>query len=168
MQDVYIYSNFNDQNERIRARNFHFALGTADFLIVVSVICLTVLLNDALLQCIHCSRQVVASLCCDFNYGLETQATVTLSPLPSLKMLHFKTESVWQVTYCQFLSLKELLLSGMPEIDVNDWMKNTEYTSGYERDDPVIQVEYFNKICKVMQLNIYGFRFSMHHFFILE
>ncbi|XP_078504436.1 E3 ubiquitin-protein ligase HACE1 isoform X1 [Lissotriton helveticus] len=33
----------------------------------------------------------------------------------------------------------ELLLSGMPEIDVSDWMKNTEYTSGYERDDPVIQ-----------------------------
>uniref|UniRef100_A0A8C5PXK9 E3 ubiquitin-protein ligase HACE1 n=1 Tax=Leptobrachium leishanense TaxID=445787 RepID=A0A8C5PXK9_9ANUR len=33
----------------------------------------------------------------------------------------------------------ELLLSGMPEIDVNDWMKNTEYTSGYERADPVIQ-----------------------------
>lgn len=37
-------------------------------------------------------------------------------------------------------SLKELLLSGMPEIDVNDWIKNTEYTSGYEREDPVIQV----------------------------
>lgn len=35
---------------------------------------------------------------------------------------------------------KELLLSGMPEIDVNDWIKNTEYTSGYEREDPVIQV----------------------------
>ncbi|KAF6114054.1 HECT domain and ankyrin repeat containing E3 ubiquitin protein ligase 1 [Phyllostomus discolor] len=33
----------------------------------------------------------------------------------------------------------ELLLSGMPEIDVNDWIKNTEYTSGYEREDPVIQ-----------------------------
>ncbi|XP_053111616.1 E3 ubiquitin-protein ligase HACE1 isoform X9 [Hemicordylus capensis] len=33
----------------------------------------------------------------------------------------------------------ELLLSGMPEIDVSDWIKNTEYTSGYERDDPVIQ-----------------------------
>uniref|UniRef100_A0A674HI41 E3 ubiquitin-protein ligase HACE1 n=1 Tax=Taeniopygia guttata TaxID=59729 RepID=A0A674HI41_TAEGU len=34
---------------------------------------------------------------------------------------------------------KELLLSGMPEIDVNDWLKNTEYTSGYERGDQVIQ-----------------------------
>ncbi|XP_063773114.1 E3 ubiquitin-protein ligase HACE1 isoform X2 [Pseudophryne corroboree] len=33
----------------------------------------------------------------------------------------------------------ELLLSGMPEIDVNDWIKNTEYTSGYERADQVIQ-----------------------------
>ncbi|KAH0622179.1 hypothetical protein JD844_024264 [Phrynosoma platyrhinos] len=33
----------------------------------------------------------------------------------------------------------ELLLSGMPEIDVSDWMKNTEYTSGYEKDDPVIK-----------------------------
>nr|XP_033793148.1 E3 ubiquitin-protein ligase HACE1 isoform X3 [Geotrypetes seraphini] len=33
----------------------------------------------------------------------------------------------------------ELLLSGMPEIDVQDWIRNTEYTSGYERDDPVIQ-----------------------------
>ncbi|XP_048209719.1 E3 ubiquitin-protein ligase HACE1 isoform X2 [Perognathus longimembris pacificus] len=33
----------------------------------------------------------------------------------------------------------ELLLSGMPEIDVSDWIKNTEYTSGYEREDPVIQ-----------------------------
>ncbi|KAJ7341797.1 hypothetical protein JRQ81_007055 [Phrynocephalus forsythii] len=33
----------------------------------------------------------------------------------------------------------ELLLSGMPEIDVSDWRKNTEYTSGYDTDDPVIQ-----------------------------
>uniref|UniRef100_A0A4W3HT69 E3 ubiquitin-protein ligase HACE1 n=1 Tax=Callorhinchus milii TaxID=7868 RepID=A0A4W3HT69_CALMI len=33
----------------------------------------------------------------------------------------------------------ELLLSGMPEIDVADWKRNTEYTSGYEREDPVIQ-----------------------------
>lgn len=41
------------------------------------------------------------------------------------------------------LLLKELLLSGMPEIDVNDWLKNTEYTSGYERGDQVIQVNLF-------------------------
>uniref|UniRef100_A0A665WSL4 E3 ubiquitin-protein ligase HACE1 n=1 Tax=Echeneis naucrates TaxID=173247 RepID=A0A665WSL4_ECHNA len=33
----------------------------------------------------------------------------------------------------------ELLLSGMPEIDVQDWYKNTEYTSGYDPQDPVIQ-----------------------------
>ncbi|XP_040284740.1 E3 ubiquitin-protein ligase HACE1 isoform X2 [Bufo bufo] len=33
----------------------------------------------------------------------------------------------------------ELLLSGMPEIDVNDWMKNTEYTSGYDTEDQVIK-----------------------------
>ncbi|KAG8582331.1 hypothetical protein GDO81_008015 [Engystomops pustulosus] len=33
----------------------------------------------------------------------------------------------------------ELLLSGMPEIDVNDWMKNTEYTSGYDKGDLVIK-----------------------------
>ncbi|XP_067841054.1 E3 ubiquitin-protein ligase HACE1 isoform X2 [Heptranchias perlo] len=33
----------------------------------------------------------------------------------------------------------ELLLSGMPEIDVIDWKRNTEYTSGYEKEDPVIQ-----------------------------
>lgn len=42
------------------------------------------------------------------------------------------------------LLLKELLLSGMPEIDVNDWLKNTEYTSGYERGDQVIQVKLFS------------------------
>uniref|UniRef100_A0A3Q3ELB6 E3 ubiquitin-protein ligase HACE1 n=1 Tax=Labrus bergylta TaxID=56723 RepID=A0A3Q3ELB6_9LABR len=33
----------------------------------------------------------------------------------------------------------ELLLSGMPEIDVQDWCRNTEYTSGYDREEPVIQ-----------------------------
>ncbi|XP_068189431.1 E3 ubiquitin-protein ligase HACE1 isoform X1 [Antennarius striatus] len=33
----------------------------------------------------------------------------------------------------------ELLLSGMPEIDVQDWCKNTEYTSGYDPQEPVIQ-----------------------------
>ncbi|KAM6995464.1 E3 ubiquitin-protein ligase HACE1 isoform 2-T2 [Tautogolabrus adspersus] len=33
----------------------------------------------------------------------------------------------------------ELLLSGMPEIDVQDWCRNTEYTSGYVREEPVIQ-----------------------------
>ncbi|KAG1936203.1 E3 ubiquitin-protein ligase HACE1 [Pimephales promelas] len=33
----------------------------------------------------------------------------------------------------------ELLLSGMPEIDVMDWKRNTEYTSGYDLQEPVIQ-----------------------------
>ncbi|XP_074539935.1 E3 ubiquitin-protein ligase HACE1 isoform X1 [Halichoeres trimaculatus] len=33
----------------------------------------------------------------------------------------------------------ELLLSGMPEIDVQDWCKNTEYTSGYDPQEPVIK-----------------------------
>lgn len=33
----------------------------------------------------------------------------------------------------------ELLLSGMPEIDVTDWLKNTEYTSGYDLQEPVIK-----------------------------
>ncbi|XP_018612829.1 E3 ubiquitin-protein ligase HACE1 isoform X1 [Scleropages formosus] len=33
----------------------------------------------------------------------------------------------------------ELLLSGMPEIDVADWSRNTEYTSGYDQDEPIIQ-----------------------------
>lgn len=46
------------------------------------------------------------------------------------------------ITICVLL-LKELLLSGMPEIDVNDWLNNTEYTSGYERGDQVIQVNFF-------------------------
>ncbi|CAJ0933446.1 unnamed protein product [Ranitomeya imitator] len=38
-----------------------------------------------------------------------------------------------------FERINELLLSGMPEIDVNDWIKNTEYTSGYDKDDQVIK-----------------------------
>ncbi|KAJ8411456.1 hypothetical protein AAFF_G00162640 [Aldrovandia affinis] len=33
----------------------------------------------------------------------------------------------------------ELLLSGMPEIDVMDWNRNTEYTSGYDLEEPVIK-----------------------------
>lgn len=36
--------------------------------------------------------------------------------------------------------VQELLLSGMPEIDVMDWKRNTEYTSGYDLEEPVIQV----------------------------
>jgi len=33
-------------------------------------------------------------------------------------------------------------LSGMPEIDVMDWKRNTEYTSGYDLQEPVIQVSH--------------------------
>ncbi|XP_078001440.1 E3 ubiquitin-protein ligase HACE1-like [Glandiceps talaboti] len=33
----------------------------------------------------------------------------------------------------------ELMLSGLPEIDVNDWMTNTEYNSGLTRDNCVVQ-----------------------------
>ncbi|KAL6108647.1 hace1 [Pungitius sinensis] len=33
----------------------------------------------------------------------------------------------------------ELLLSGMPEIDVQDWCRNTEYISGYDPQEVVIQ-----------------------------
>ena len=36
--------------------------------------------------------------------------------------------------------MQELLLSGMPEIDVEDWCRNSEYTSGYGPQEPVIQV----------------------------
>ena len=35
---------------------------------------------------------------------------------------------------------QELLLSGLPEIDVEDWQRNTEYSSGYEEDTQVIKV----------------------------
>lgn len=38
------------------------------------------------------------------------------------------------------VQIQELLLSGMPEIDVQDWCRNTEYTSGYDTQEPVIQV----------------------------
>ena len=31
-------------------------------------------------------------------------------------------------------------MSGLPEIEVEDWKKNTEYSSGYDEDTPVIQV----------------------------
>lgn len=50
----------------------------------------------------------------------------------------------------------ELLLSGMPEIDISDWEKHTEY-SGYDRQSPVIQwfweiVEEFNQQTRVLLL----------------
>ncbi|XP_077455368.1 E3 ubiquitin-protein ligase HACE1 isoform X3 [Stigmatopora argus] len=44
----------------------------------------------------------------------------------------------------------ELLLSGMPEIDVQDWCMNTEYTSGYDPQEPVIQ--WFWKLVRQLTL----------------
>ena len=38
------------------------------------------------------------------------------------------------------LLLQELLISGLPDIDVEDWQSNTEYSSGYDEDTPVIRV----------------------------
>eukprot|EP00731_Ephydatia_muelleri_P024575 Em0016g846a len=34
---------------------------------------------------------------------------------------------------------KELLISGLPDINVDDWKANTEYSSGYDKDTAVIQ-----------------------------
>uniref|UniRef100_A0A673MPZ0 E3 ubiquitin-protein ligase HACE1 n=1 Tax=Sinocyclocheilus rhinocerous TaxID=307959 RepID=A0A673MPZ0_9TELE len=56
----------------------------------------------------------------------------------------FGTSTWWRnfhfwVNYPFTQVLLELLLSGMPEIDVMDWKKNTEYTSGYDLQEPVIQ-----------------------------
>ena len=35
---------------------------------------------------------------------------------------------------------QELLLSGMPEVDVDDWERNTMYISGYSGDSQIIKV----------------------------
>lgn len=51
----------------------------------------------------------------------------------------FKCECLC-VCVCTCRGAQELLLSGMPEIDVMDWKRNTEYTSGYDTEEPVIQV----------------------------
>ena len=43
--------------------------------------------------------------------------------------------------HVMLLSLKELLMSGLPEIDPNDWQANTEYSGeDYNEDHPVIKV----------------------------
>ena len=34
------------------------------------------------------------------------------------------------------------MISGLPDIDVDDWERNTEYSSGYEEDIPVIRVKH--------------------------
>eukprot|EP00118_Oscarella_pearsei_P013759 m.113489 g.113489 ORF g.113489 m.113489 type:complete len:151 (+) comp37458_c1_seq44:5028-5480(+) len=36
--------------------------------------------------------------------------------------------------FCQ-----EICLSGLPEIDLEDWRRNTEYSGGFEEDSPVIK-----------------------------
>ena len=35
---------------------------------------------------------------------------------------------------------QELLMSGLPEVDMNDWEKNTTYANGYDVESPVIVV----------------------------
>lgn len=72
-----------------------------------------------------------------------------------LKVVTEYKSHTYFLTYCVSVSLtsfpillgvfvsvlpQELLLSGMPEIDVQDWCQNTEYTSGYDPQEPVIQV----------------------------
>ena len=44
--------------------------------------------------------------------------------------------------YCgSCMLLKELLMSGLPEVDPDDWQANTEYSGdGYTEDHPVIKV----------------------------
>jgi len=44
--------------------------------------------------------------------------------------------------YCVvILLLKELLMSGLPEIDPDDWQANTEYSGdGYTEDHLIIKV----------------------------
>ena len=43
------------------------------------------------------------------------------------------------VSVCAHMHVQELLLSGMPEIDLEDWKSNTNYTC-YSADTPVVQV----------------------------
>ena len=38
------------------------------------------------------------------------------------------------------VAVQELLISGLPDIDVCDWKKNTDYTGSYLIDSPVICV----------------------------
>ena len=34
-------------------------------------------------------------------------------------------------------------MSGLPEVDMDDWEKNTTYANGYDPEYPVIMVWYF-------------------------
>ena len=49
------------------------------------------------------------------------------------------------IVYCVYRctissTMQELLMSGLPDIDVDDWEKNTEYSSGYDEHSDVIKV----------------------------
>ena len=51
------------------------------------------------------------------------------------------------------LSLKELLMSGLPEIDPDDWQVNTEYSGDdYSEDHPVIKVNVLLEIFKLLSI----------------
>lgn len=92
-----------------------------------------------------------------FAYALRTRCRKMLCTRFDISYGVFETtySNIFGELFCQkpgmhvwwhgmFLCLceQELLLSGMPEIDVMDWKKNTEYTSGYDLQEPVIQVQY--------------------------
>ena len=45
-------------------------------------------------------------------------------------------------------------MSGLPEIEVEDWKKNTEYSSGYDEDTPVIYYEtHRTQLANIMDIN---------------
>ena len=49
------------------------------------------------------------------------------------------------------VTLKELLMSGLPEIDPDDWQVNTEYSGDdYSEDHPVIKVNVLLEILKFL------------------
>lgn len=37
---------------------------------------------------------------------------------------------------------QELLMSGLPDIDVEDWETNSEYGSGYDENSDIIKVQW--------------------------
>ena len=49
------------------------------------------------------------------------------------------------------LYIQELLMSGLPDIDVEDWEKNTEY-SGYDEDSDIVKVRYSFKFNVIVLL----------------
>ena len=58
--------------------------------------------------------------------------------------------------YHALLHLQELLMSGLPDIDVEDWEKNTEY-SGYDENSEIIKVQFHDTFCH--------YRLMWFHFF---